>query len=539
MYRFIRKHGSLLAALCVILALAGGMTVAQEEKVVTIGLSSEPTNLDPRAYAFTPDTFAVSWQMFEPLVYHDTRTDELLPGLAESWEQLSDTSYQFNLRQGVKWHDGEDFNADDVVWTFTRTQARVDEYILNSENPVEKVDDYTVIVNTAGPVGYFMLQTVALNIRILPEHILEPYYAEAREATYEPTTDANGNELTAEDVRNQKLFSIDRGDDWTEPMYVGTGPFKFESWDRGERIVLAAFDDYWGGRPNVDKLEFRWVEEAATRVIGLESGDFDLIIDISADDAQRLADSPDITVLASPGLGYHMVTMNTAAPNLSDVRVRQAIAYAIDKEEVMTLYPGVVTRTCGPLSVNSGFYNDQVNCYPYDPEKAMQLLAEAGWVAGTPVTLKTTSSYTDEALLIEQYLEAVGIDIEVQELDAATFREQHRDGSAELALSGFGNIVDPDHIYWVFHTATLGQRVFGYNNEHLNELLVTGQTLPDQEARREIYNEAQQIIVDDAVAVFLYSEDYLRAYRSDRLTGMEEMPRPTDVFYWLRSVDLK
>ncbi len=537
MHHIIRR--SLFAVIALALALPlTGPALGQELKVVTIGLAGEPTNLDPRNYTYTTSTFAVSWQIYEPLIYHDTRDDSLLPGLAESWEQLDEDSYQFNLRQDVTWHDGEPFTAEDVAWTFSHIPFQVQQYDLDPENPVEIVDDHTIIINTNGPVGYFLRQTVALNVRIMAEHVMEPFYTEVRNMEFEETTDEEGNVVTAEEQRAQALYEINRGEAWTEPPYIGTGPFMFNSWERGVEIVLDANPDYWGGRPNVDRLIYRWVEEDTSRLIGLEAGDFDLIVDFPESEVERLMGEPNITVLASPGLGYHMLTMNTVTPGLDDVRVRRAIAYAINQEELMELYPGTVTRTCGPLSVNSSFYNENVNCYDYDPDMARQLLAEAGWDGSITFTLKTIPAWTDEALLIQQYLADVGITVEVQEVEPGSYYTEVRSGESELALYGFGNIVDPDHIYWVFHNEWLGGRIFNYNNERVNELTVMGKGVTDPEERAAIYDEVQQIIVDDAIAVFLYSADYLRAYRSDRLTGLEEMPNPTDVFYWLRSVDI-
>jgi peptide/nickel transport system substrate-binding protein len=528
-----------LLACTLLLTLAGGVALAQDEKTVVIGLSAEPATLDFRNYQLNASTFAVVWQMYEPLVQHDTRTDELIPGLAESWEQIDEDSYQFNLRQDVAWHDGEPFTADDVIWSFTRTENRRLQYGLAAENPIEKIDDHTIIINTDGPRGPFLKQDLALNMRVLPEHIFEPLYTEARNATYEPTKDANGNDLTAEQVKQNTLMSIDRGEAWTEAPFIGTGPFKFENWERGSEIVLVANDDYWGGRPNVDRLVFRWVEDDNSRVIGLESGDFDVIINVPQQEVERLQGLENVGVVVSPGIGYAMLTMNQSVPALADVRVRQAIAYAIDKDEIVSLYPETATRTCGPLSVLSSYYNANVNCFDYNPDRARELLTEAGWDSNTHIQLKISANLADEALLIQQYLGDVGITVDILEVDAASYYAEVRGGESELALYGFTNVVDPDHIFWVFTTTPgLGGPIFSYENSHVNELLQQGQKTSDPDARRAIYDEAQQIIVDeDTVAVFLYSASVLRGYRTDRVTGIEPMPLPTDIYFWFKMMD--
>lgn len=516
-----------------LLSACGASSDTAEEATansITVGLGTEPPNLDPRNYNYTAGTFAVAWQIFEPLVYHDTRTDELIPGLAESWQQVDPTTYEFKLRQGVTWHDGEPFTAEDVAWTLTRGPRPIQEFGLNQDKPVEVVDDHTIRVYTANPVGYFMVQSIALNLRIMPQHILGDWYADCQTAITEQGLAAESTGEVCTEVEKNRV--------WTENI-VGTGPFKFKSWEPGVNIVLAANQDYWGGAPKIDEVVFKWVEEEATRIINLESGEYDLILGVPDTDIERLETVDNITVLKSPGYGYDMITLNEAVPALADKRVRQAIAYAVDKESLMKLFPGVVTRTCGPLSTRSSFYNKDVNCYDYDPDQAKALLKEAGWDANTTLTLKAPPDQQNEAQLIQRNLQDVGIKVDLLTVEAGTYYQEVRDGQSELALYGFSNIVDPDHMYWVFHKDWILGTASAYQNDTVSSLLEEGQTTTDQAKRRQIYNEAQQIIVDDdAAAAFLYSHDDVRAYRSDRLKGLEEMPLPTDVFYWLRSAEV-
>ncbi|MCZ7543983.1 MAG: ABC transporter substrate-binding protein [Anaerolineae bacterium] len=496
--------------------------------------------------------------MFEPLFYHDTRNGDLIPALAESYELLGPTRYQFNLRQGVKWHDGETFTAEDVAWTLVRTPGRIAEYLLDPENPVEIVDDYTIIVNTDGEVGPFIYQTVALNWRMLPEHILEPYFAPYREMSDEElleVLEGIGKEpAEGETPLDRVLFELDKGtdllkevvDDAGNPVYIGTGPFKFENWERGVQITMVANDDYWGGRPNIDRLVWRWIEEDATRVIELESGGFDLIIGVPEEEIERLQDDPNIEVIASPGLNYRIVTLNLRTPALADVKVRQAIAHALNVEELQLLFPeGMTVRTCGPLPVSSPFYNDTVPCYEYDPDLSRTLLEEAGWDPNTVIKFKLTSNDLLEAQLIQAFLADVGITVELETVESATYSADVRQGRSEMAMFTFGNVVDPDHMFWVFHGDWLGagkvtgtNGIFGYDDPDVNAWTVEGQTTADPDARRALYDQAQVKIVEDIPAIFLYSNSETTAYRTDRLTGIQAMPRPTDVFYWLGTADV-
>ncbi|HMR65080.1 MAG TPA: ABC transporter substrate-binding protein, partial [Anaerolineae bacterium] len=229
-------------------------TETEALKTVTIGLGTEPANLDPRNYVYTPGTFSVAWQIFEPLVYHDTRTDELIPGLAVEWEQLDPTTYEFKLREGVTWHDGEPFTAEDVAWTLTRGPRPILEFGLNPEQPVEVIDDQTIRVYTANPVGYFMVQSIALNLRIMPEHILGDRYADCRAAMAEQGLEADSTTEVCTEVEKNQV--------WTENI-VGTGPFKLKAWEPGISLVLEANPAYWAGAPKIDELVFKWVEEDA------------------------------------------------------------------------------------------------------------------------------------------------------------------------------------------------------------------------------------------------------------------------------------
>ncbi len=523
---------------CTVAPTGDAASDADAVSTITVGLGAEPPTLDPRNYAYTDSSFAIAWQIYEPLVYHDTRVDELIPGLATEWTQVDETTYEFVLREGVTWHDGEPFTTDDVVFTLTRSPRPINEFLLDPENPVEVVDENTVRVYTRGPVGYFLVQAISLNVRIMPEHILAPLYVECQTLMTENGMEDEETLAACEDAEK----AIETPENLLEgpEELVGTGPFVYSEATPGVEIVLTANEDYWDGAPNIDRLVFQWVTEDATRVVSLEAGDYDLILGVPDVEIPRLEEDENVAVLRSPGYGYEMLTMNQAVEELADANVRKAIAYAIDKDAIMSLYPDVAQRTCGPLSPLSSFYNDAVECYEYNPDQARDLLSEAGYAEGDlSLTLKTTPDRQNEAQLIQANLQDVGINTELITVEPGNYYSEVRGGESELALYGFGNIVDPDHMYWVFHQDFILGTASAYQNQTVSTLLEDGQTITDQDERAEIYDEAQSIIVDqDAVAAFLYSHDYIRAYRSDRLTGIESMPRPTDVFYWLRSAEV-
>ncbi len=471
---------------------------AQEGLGFTIIDSAEPTNLDARSYYFTP-AYSVVWRINETLLHHDTMTGELHPQLATSYKIIDDRTYEFELRPDVRWHDGTPLTPDDIEFSYM--QPWLDPEAVYVER-VEKVSDTTVRVVTTEPFGFFLVQDVALNRRILPKHLLD---------------------------------GVPLDQVWEHP--VGTGPFKFVEWNRGERVRLAPNEDYWGEKPSIDPLDFRGVTEAATRLVNLEAGDADLVMDPPVADLTRLADSDEVEIINSPGLGYDYLAMNLGNANLAKLEVRQAVNYAINKDALLQLYPeGFAVRTYGPLSNQSWAVNTDVPHYDHDPAKAKQLLGQAGVPDGFDVSMKTTSEYGEMAQAIQQDLAAVGINVKINVLEQATFLDQIRAGDSEMYLFGWANIVDPDHMYYVFSSEQQGKERMNFANERLDALFQQGRTTVEQEQRLPIYHEAQAIIVEEGPMVFLLTRGTLRGYREDRWTGFQPQPLPTDVLTYLNTV---
>ena len=292
---------ALALCLALVMAIPFAAAAAPRGEELRVGVSIDAKNFDPQN---SVDTFSYSMQkqIYEPLFTVDGKTRQLVPVLAESVEMLDPSTYKFYLRKGVKFHNGEEFTADDVVFSLTRVTDKSRSVFAKSKGVwidpkgFEVIDKYTVIVRTNGPVGGWL------------GSMKHPY------AT----------------ILNRKAVEAAGKDYFRQP--VGTGPYKFVSWTKGEKVEFEAFADYWGEKPYAKKMTFVVLPDDSSRVIALETGKVDMIYAVPPADFDRLQDSDRVKVVKAPGLVLLHLAMNVHSPKLSDPRVRLAIEYGINKE---------------------------------------------------------------------------------------------------------------------------------------------------------------------------------------------------------------
>ena len=380
----------LLAVAVLTLIATTGFAAVME--TFTLGLPGDAKSLDPHQATDTM-SFAVAKHINEPLVTVDGKTKQLVPVLAERWEVLDDHTYKFYLKKGVKFHNGEEFTAEDVVFSLTRA-ASPDSVHAGSKGKkidtegFEIIDKHTVIVRTVGPVGGWL------------ESMKHPYAS----------------------IFNKKAVEEGGADYFRNP--VGTGPFKFKSWVKGERIELTAFEDYHGKKPGFKNFNILVLPDDSSRVIALETGKVDMIYAVPPSEYQRLNESEKVRVVASPGLRLQYLGMNTDKKPLDDPRVRLAIEYAINKEAYCAVvYQNNAVQPDGPLVPASTFTPANAAPYPFDPAKAKALLAEAGYPDGLTLDF-WTSNFQDRvngATVIQSMLAQVGIKTNIQIFEAGAF----------------------------------------------------------------------------------------------------------------------
>ncbi len=454
-------------------------TPSEELTTITIATPIDPESLDP-AYDTSIKAISVMSQVYDRLVWRDS-SGELSPALAESWEFLEPTMLEMNLRTGVKFHNGADFTADDVVFSFNRlldedNPVPLSSYVQGSIESVEKVDDYTVQITTPEPRA--LLVAEISRIAILSKESVE----EAGEAYGQAP--------------------------------VGTGPFRFVQWDKNEKIVFEAFDEHWRGRPQIDQVVFRIIPDDFARFAALTAGEVDVISNLPPERIAEVEEDPNVKVGAVHSVRNLFVGMNTWEPPFDDVRVRQAMNHAIDVELIVdTIFDGHAYPNGSPCNQMLTGYDPNFEGYEYDPEKAKALLEEAGYPDGFEVTFwGPNGKYLKDKEVQEAMgamLAEIGVTVEHRMPEWAEYWGQYSPGELDgLMFLGTGNpLIDCDMtMTYRFYSETAGQY---FNSPELDAMIEAEQQEVDPEARQEIFVEIQQYLKDQAAWIYLYDQEDL------------------------------
>ncbi len=410
----MRKLTTATAVAFGILAMGAGAASAEK---LTIGLASEPTSLDPHFHNLGPNN-AMSVHIFDRLIAQDEK-QRLSPGLAVSWQPIDDLTWEFKLREGVKFHDGSDFNADDVVCTMARapvvpnSPSGYGTYLKGKE--VIKIDDYTVHFKTAAP--YPLMGNDISTIPVISEQ---------------------GCNSTTEDFN-------------AGTAAIGTGPFKFQSYKPGESIVLTRNDDYWGENAIWSEVEFRPITSGPSRVASLLAGDVDMISGVPTTDITTLKGNDAIQLsqgVSNRVIYLHMDQFRENSPfvkangggdiknPLMDVRVRKAISMAISRDAIVDRVMEGVAIPAGQL-LPEGFFgvSDKLDVVAYDPDGAKALLAEAGYPDGFELTIHGPNDrYINDAKIAEavaQMLTRIGIKTAVETMPRSVYFGRASKGSPD------------------------------------------------------------------------------------------------------------
>jgi peptide/nickel transport system substrate-binding protein len=487
-------------------------TSMSDKQTIIVGLVYPPSSLDPGDHRERQSETVIR-NMFDGLVTRDTRSGVHLE-LAEEIDWLDERTLEIKLRKGVLFHDGVEMTADDVVFTFRRIiQEDAIEYpephtsarrgLITPLESADRVDEHTVMMRFTDPWPPALQMLV--HQQIVPRHYLE-------------------------EVGTQGFIQ--------HP--IGTGPFKFVSAQSDlQEIVLERFDDYYGGAPDLppvgppcaDRVVFRTISDALTRAAAVRAGEMDIIQSVPLDLAEILADHPRVRVLEAPGTRPVWMDLNVNQPPFNDVRVRQALNYAVDKEGIIDkVYGGRAFLLAGPLSPFNTFANQGLEPYPWDLQKAGSLLRQAGWLdsdddgildsQGEPfqLTLDTLELWRPLAEAVADSLQTTGIEVTVRFWDRAVVRPHLLAGERMAYLDGWGDSAfDPvGHFEAKWHAYVEGQpygrgNYSGYDNEKVNELIRMGEVTADRAERQRIYDEAQRIIYEEAPAVFLVLPEEIEA----------------------------
>jgi peptide/nickel transport system substrate-binding protein len=443
--------------------------------------------------------------IYDGLVKLD-RDLNVAPAMAESWTYSRDClELTFRLRRDVKWHDGRPFTAEDVVFTYQtmvnpKTPAPFKEGFLLVKD-AQALDPYTVRVTYGKP---YARAVETWGTYILPKHVLEPFAESGR---------------LRESPQN------------SHP--VGTGPYRFQEWKPGEKVVLVANPAYYEGRPYLSRVVYRVIPSQATIFLELKAKGVDYVSTLTGIQYARQTEYPAFRKAYQkfryPASDYTFFGFNLRDPRFADRRVRQAFAHAISKQEVIDgVRLGLAREATGPIRPGTWAYTDKVERFGYDPEKAKALLGEAGWKdrdgdgvledrEGKPFTLTIrTNQGNDErkkiAEIIQQRLKDVGVQADIQLIEWAAFiKEFVKPRRFEVIVLGLGTGSDPDQ-YVVWHSSQQGPDQMnrtGYANPEVDALLEAGRMSCVQSERVRYYHRLQEILAHDLPMIFLYNRDAL------------------------------
>lgn len=484
----------------------GEKTTEKDGGDLVIARASDAVTLDP---AGSNDTISSDVQMniFETLVQLDEKS-ELQPNLAVSWEAVEDTVWEFKLQEGITFHDGTPFNAAVVKANIERTidpdigSPRA--MLYNMVTNIEVVDDVTVRFETKYPFSP------------LPAHLAHPGGVMISKEQIETDYEAMKNGEEPGNVINEQP--------------IGTGPFIFDSWENGQSIRLVKNENYWGKDALLDSVTFKVVPEDLTRLAELETGDSHVSNPLNPSDITQVETNEELSVQKQESSALTYIGFNMKKKPFDDVKVRQALSMAIDKQQVIEgVYDGIGIPAKGPLAPTVFGYDEKLTGIPYNVEEANELLKEAGYEDGFSTTIWTNDSRDriDIATNVQAQLQKIGVKAEIEVLEWGAMLEQTAKGEHDMFVFGWTTVTgDADNgLYPLFHTDNLGEagnRTF-VDDAKLDKLLDQARQTNDEKERFDYYREAQELITDIAPIIPIHHQEYLLGVRKE-VQGLTQSP---------------
>lgn len=470
---------------------------AQEEQVITVGIAADVRSLDPARINFASE-YQVGVNLYSGLVRLKTGTGTIEPDLASRWEISPDGKiYTFYLRNGVQFHKGfGEVTADDVVFTFRRHMDPATKSVYSGDfevvKSVEAVNRYTVRITFSKPVPAWLRSTAAYR----PGLIL------SRRAV----TQAGEN------------FGLNP---------IGTGPFKLEEYVRATRIVLTANDAYYTGPPKLRKIVFIPIPDETVAQLALESGKIGMFYARTGESIAQFKGKRGFVVEEAPQFGLRSLWLNMRRKPLDSLKVRQAIAHAIDKGAIVNVLAGTGLLADNPLPPGFLGHTENITRYSHDPSKAKRLLAEAGFPNGfkTSLLYASIAGYREVVPILQAQLADAGIQVDLQPREAGTARAMMEQGNYDVVFQGLGRPPDPDILLsHGFHTSNYppGPNLSFYSG--VDELLDKARTETNEKMRSELYEQIQRKITADVPVIPIYypnmimvAADYVKGHVVGRL----------------------
>jgi len=474
----------------------------REQNSLVIVFESAPTNLDPRKATDVPSA-RIAQIVYNGLIRFNGKTN-IIPDLCEKWDIPDDKTYIFYLKKGVKFHNGEDLKAEDVKYTFESIMDPTFKSPFRGSytflKQIRVINDYTIEFKLNEPFAPFL---ASMSMGIIPQK-----YA-------------------------KKI-----GEDFGKKP-VGSGPFKVIKILPDESIILEANEFYFEGKPKIKKIIFKTVKDETVRALKLEKGEINFLENaFSPDLVEKFKDNPHIKIVQGEGTDYYYIGLNLKDSILSNKKVRQAIAYAIDRESIIkNLEKGMAKKATGILLPSHWAYEGKVKEYQFDPEKAKKLLDEAGFKdpdGNGPRTrfkliYKTTQEERSRKFgeVLQELLRKIGIALEIKMYEWGTFYDDIKNGNFQIYRLKWVGITDPDQYYEVFNSKNFppnGKNRGFYSNPEVDRLTELGRKTLNLSERKKIYSQIQKIVAEELPYISLWHSDNV-AVMSKGLKGFVLYPK--------------
>ncbi|REK76705.1 ABC transporter substrate-binding protein [Paenibacillus paeoniae] len=417
------------------------------------------------------------------------RTDKVVPSLAKEWKVSDDgLTYTFTLEEKAKFQSGNPVNADAVVFSLKRLQSKGEGgslYALSNIDSFTKVDDTTVEIKLSAPNPLLLKYLATFTFSIVDPSVVEG-----------------------------------QADDYLTQHSGGSGPFSLEKWDPATEAVFVANKSYWKGAPQADKVIVKYIKEASNRELLLENGDVDVALDIPTKDVEKLRANKDLTISSESTNRIVYLGMNSNIKPFDNLKVREAINYMIPQEQLIhNVAYGQASPMTSSISSKSSAHTSEGNSFKFDPEKAKQLLKEAGYENGLSFDLvvsSATQDYEDIAVLLKSELEKIGVKLEIQKTAPAQYREIINKKEAAAFLGKYTSLVNDPSYHYGFLLATTGASNYAaYSNKDVDALLDSAKSITDEAKRVEIFQEVQKKITADAPWGYLYESNLIAGLRNE------------------------
>ncbi len=506
MKSLVRSTGIFIAMLMLLMTM--GVEAQADENVLVVAKGTEAEGFDPHTVP-AHSSIQIYNRVYDALLGISPEGD-IQPELAKDWEIIDDTTYRFELREGVKFHNGREMTSADVKYSFERMVdpdlGSLAKTYFEMVEKVETPDDYTVIFHLEEPFADFLINVAHTYAKIVPQEVVE-----------------------------------EEGD--LMDVAVGTGAFKLTEWVPDNYTLLEANEDYYiEGLPRVDALRFLIMEDESAQIAAVRTGQVH-ITDLSPEGAQILRGRPGLEVVEYPSFDYTYWAFNVTEEPFDDPLVRKAMSYAIDREVIADIAFDGFADITGPVPPSQELWAVDISEYPsyqHNPDRARELLAEAGYGDGLEISITASPAYAymvDTAVVIQEQLRGIGVDAEIDMVEWGAYIDAwiNRDHMSMVGLNG-GGLTPERALYFFFHT-TGGANVWGFSDPEFDDLVERGRVEVDPDARYEIYAEAQKLLVNELAPNLFLNSPYSFYVIAEGVEGFEPTSYKSEGFFKHVTID--